>query len=555
MRVLRLLGASVLLVIGVVSLNCSKKSTPPTAPAPPNPTCSLSATTLTFGTVTVGSSADRTFTLTNTGGGTLSGTVTESSSEFAIIGSATYSLGAGQVFTATLRFSPTSPGAKAVTVATGSTLCGSVTATGTGQSATPICFVSPTSINFGYVDYGNSPAGIPSYVTIRNDGGGTLSGSISEFSTDFSIKDVNGVSSPSFSLGPNQQATLIAGFTPTSGGTMACTLRVDPPSCSPVVLSGFGLLPVSTGSCSGGITVSSGDTLDFGEVSLGQTLERYVTIENNSTNTASNGSAYELCPEFEANFATNLLAGTSAQRPIRFTPTREGVQYCAVPFVCNLPSPRVQFYLICRGVGVGGNPACQVSASTIDFQQVPVGQTKDLTFQITNTGTGILAGTAGPSPCTEFTFVGPVNYTLRAGETATITVRYTPITIGHTTSCPLVPTGAGCAPLTLFGEAVAPPPVCEVTPSTLDFGIVAPGTTKDLSCTVRNVGGVGSNLCETFQSGSPAYFTIISATTYCLASGQSQVVTIRFSPDATLGSITTGAGGRWCGVALTGRTQ
>jgi len=202
--------------------------------------------------------------------------------------------------------------------------------------------------------------------------------------------------------------------------------------------------------------VSSGDTLDFGEVSLGQTLERLVTIQNKSTTSASNGSAYELCPDFGANFATNLLAGTSALRPITFTPTREGIQYCAVPFVCNLPSPRVQYYLICRGVGVGGTPVCQVSTSTIDFLQVRVGQTKDLTFQITNTGTGTLAGTAGPSPCSEFSFVGPVAYSLHASETATITVRYTPTSVGHTTSCPLVPTGDGCSSLTLIGEAIAP---------------------------------------------------------------------------------------------------
>lgn len=555
MRGVRVAAISVLLGLSALSLSCSKKSTPPTAPPPPNPSCSLNTTTLAFGTVTIGSSADRTFTLTNTGGGTLSGTVSETTAEFAIIGTATYSLGAGQSQTFTLRVSPTSAGAKTCTVGTGSTLCGSVTATATGQSAAPLCYVSPTSINFGAVDYGSSPVGISPFITIRNDGGGTLSGSISQFSTDFSIKDINGVSSPTFSLGPNQQASFVAGFTPTSGGAEACTLHIDPPSCTPVILSGYGNLPVSSAQCYSGITVTSGDTLDFGEVSIGQTLERYVTIENRSTTSASNGSAYELCPDFEANFATNLLAGTSAQRPIRFTPTREGTQYCAVPFVCNLPQTSVRSYVICRGVGVGGSPTCQVSTSTLDFLQVPVGQTKDLTFQIRNTGTGTLSGTAGPSTCGEFSFVGPVNYSLRAGETATITVRYTPTTIGHTTSCPLVPTGAGCAPLTLIGEAVAPSPLCEVTPTTLDFGIVAPGTTKDLSCTIRNVGGAGSNLCETLRSGAPAYFTIVSVATYCLASGQTQVVTIRFSPDATTGSISTSAGGQWCTIGVTGRTQ
>ena len=554
MRRVRGAAISVLLVLNFLSLSCSKKSTPPTAPPPPDPSCSLSATTLAFGTVTIGSSADRTFTVTNTGGGNLGGTVTESSSEFAIIGTAAYSLGAGQVFTGTLRFSPTSPGAKTLTLATGSTLCGSVTATGTGQLATPLCYVSPTAISFGTVDYAAS-----SYrnFAISNNGGGTLTGSMGGLTTDFDIVDANDIAipSPTFTLGPGQVQNFQARFHPTTGGAQACTLKVDPPSCSPIILSGTGNLYLS-GQCGG--TPTSPDTLDFGEVSLGQTVERTVMIRNASSTDASAGGAGEVCPDFSAAFGTSLPPGVTAPRSVFFTPTRVGLQYCAVQFYCEMlgsQRPGPNYYLICRGLGVGGTPVCQVSPTTIDFLQVAVGQTKDLTFQITNTGTGTLSGTAGPSTCNEFTFVGPVNYSLHAGETATITVRYTPTTIGHTTSCPLVPTGAGCSMLTLIGEAVAPSPVCEVTPTTLDFGIVAPGTTKDLSCTIRNIGGAGSNLCETLHSGAPTYFTIVSTATYCLGSGQTQVVTIRFSPDATTTSISTSVGGQWCTIGLTGRTQ
>ena len=85
-----------------------------------------------------------------------------------------------------------------------------------------------------------------------------------------------------------------------------------------------------------------------------------------------------------------------------------------------------------------------------------VGQTKDLTFQVANSGNGMLVGAVGPSPCSQFTFVGSTSYSLGAGQSASFTVRYTPTTVGHTTSCPLVPVGPGCATLTLFGEAAGP---------------------------------------------------------------------------------------------------
>jgi hypothetical protein len=52
---------AVLLVLAIL-VSCSKKSGTPTAPQPADPTCSLSTTSLNFGTVTVGMSADRQFT-------------------------------------------------------------------------------------------------------------------------------------------------------------------------------------------------------------------------------------------------------------------------------------------------------------------------------------------------------------------------------------------------------------------------------------------------------------------------------------------------------------
>src|SRR4029077_13698613 len=97
MRRIRIL---ILLVAAAGSItffaSCSKKSSTPTAPVSPEPACSLSATSLVFGAVTVGTSSARQFTLTTSGTGTLSGTVADTCAQFALMGPATYNLGPGQ---------------------------------------------------------------------------------------------------------------------------------------------------------------------------------------------------------------------------------------------------------------------------------------------------------------------------------------------------------------------------------------------------------------------------------------------------------------------------
>jgi hypothetical protein len=65
-----------------------------------------------------------------------------------------------------------------------------------------------------------------------------------------------------------------------------------------------------------------------------------------------------------------------------------------------------------------------------------------------------------------------------------------------------------------------------VTPSSLDFGVIAAGATNDLSLIVQNVGG--GLLSGTATVSAP--FSILSGATYSLGSNQSQVVTIRYQP-------------------------
>jgi len=76
---------------------------------PPQPAIGVTPASQDFGTVTVNSSADKTFTVTNAGTGTLTGQAT-APAPFSIVSGGAYSLAAGQTQVVTVRFSPTTVG-------------------------------------------------------------------------------------------------------------------------------------------------------------------------------------------------------------------------------------------------------------------------------------------------------------------------------------------------------------------------------------------------------------------------------------------------------------
>ena len=202
-----------------------------TGVADPPPVCLVSSTNLNFGIVVVGDSLDKTFIIKNTGGGTLSGTVTESCADYSIVSGAGYSLGGGQSDTVMVRFKPTSGGQKDCTIDTGAALCADVSCSGIGEPA-PACEVSTTSLNFGTVTVGNSA---DLTFTITNTGGGTLSGSVSETCDHYSIFSGGGA----YNLTAGQFVTVTVRFAPTTAGTKTCDIQTGG-SCALVSCTGVG---------------------------------------------------------------------------------------------------------------------------------------------------------------------------------------------------------------------------------------------------------------------------------------------------------------------------
>jgi hypothetical protein len=109
-----------------------------------SPTSSVS-----FGSVKVGTFVDKTFTVSNPRGGTVSGTAVTSAPFSVVSGSPFTLVGSGATKTVTVRFKPTTSVTAGVNVnfnADGDSVSRLVTGTGTGTSTSTALIVSPTSV-------------------------------------------------------------------------------------------------------------------------------------------------------------------------------------------------------------------------------------------------------------------------------------------------------------------------------------------------------------------------------------------------------------------------
>ncbi len=410
------------------------------------PQCSLSVDVLDFGPVTNGSSSDRAFTITNTGGGLLAGTVSESCDDFAILGDVTYSLAADETQGFIARFSPSSLGVKNCAIDAGADLCAAIAATGEGTPP-PVCVVEPEVIAFGSVTAGDSA---DENFSITNTGGGILAGTVSELCGEFSIEG-----NASYSLPANTSQVFTLRFEPAGSGTKACVIQTGAAACADISASGTGL---GAPECS--VTVSA---INFGAVTVGDCAEAIFTIRNSGGQEFSGSVALSCVNDFSiiANGgAFTLLPNGTRNITIRYRPAAVGNDSCLV----SLGS-------ICGDIpmtGVGASPpVCFITPLTLNFESVAVGDTSELSFTITNSGSDTLTNQgAGPiiENCAEFSILGDAAYRLGPGQSEQFVVRYTPTDTNADVCIVSVPGS-------LAGYCPFPPP-----PSDLCDNVVCTGT-------------------------------------------------------------------------------
>jgi len=280
----------------------------------------VSPTSVSFGTVNVGSSAQQSIKITNSSQTVLAiRSVSVSGSYFAITGIATpLPMRAGASFSFTAKFTPSAAGSQTGKVAIVTSSGETVDVALSGNTPTNTVSIVPTSASFGSVPVGSTNS---QTFTVTNHGSTTVSVlSKSIFGTGLSI---SGLAS-GLQIGSGQSSTFNVAFKPAQTGAITGSASVDFSASGKTVgltvpLSGNGVGATST-------LEASPSALSFGDVTVGKSssLALKVTNAGNSsvtvTRSAVTGSGFSV----SGLSALTLQPGQSDSVPVVFAPASTG---------------------------------------------------------------------------------------------------------------------------------------------------------------------------------------------------------------------------------------
>lgn len=192
----------------------------PGAPEPLDKECILGATELTFGTLCLGDSTDRSFNVIApaTNDEAVAGEVSGSCDEFTIVtGQGPFTLSPGESWPVTVRYKPTSVLPDTCLIQTGAE-CGDVLCVGVANGCAQFA-VEPDPLDFGDVCIGVS---VVDTITLTADPGNTkqVGGTVSALCDDYAILSGSGA----FDLGPGETRDIVVQFTPTTAETLRCAI-------------------------------------------------------------------------------------------------------------------------------------------------------------------------------------------------------------------------------------------------------------------------------------------------------------------------------------------
>ena len=339
---------------------------------------SSSASNMNFGNTLVGGATSQAIALTNTGTGSVN------ISQVAIVGAGfavsslpgAVTLPAGQSFTVTVSFAPTTAGSavgnlSVVSSATNSPVMISLS----GNGVQPQISVIPASVTFGSVTVGvvNTQA-----LTISNTGTANLT--ITQMSLAGAGFSMGGIATP-ITLNPGQNTTLSAKFAPTSAGSASGSISVTSNATgSPlaIALSGTGtqaqLAPTPA-------------SVSFGSVAMGNTNTQTISLKNTGTASATISQANASGSGFSISgltVPTTIAAGGSTTFNIAFSPASSSSVSGSVSLVNNGPSSPLAISL--TGTGLGPTQSLGVSPTSLSFGNVQEGSSSSLGVTLTNNG-------------------------------------------------------------------------------------------------------------------------------------------------------------------------
>ena len=489
----------------------------------------LSSDTVDYGSVLVGDSVTKSFTLTNVGGGPV--TITKSKPPFGGEFSAVTSLPEGTTIAPgdsveeQVTFTPTATGdASGVWEINGDDGLGLRDVSFTGTGVQPQASVSVPAVQWTGTVVGGEGT---SSVTFSNVGTAPLTVSaVDAPSAPFSASGLPAVDDV---INPGGSITVTLAFDPTASGSFSGSLEIDSDGGNETVsLTGGAVSP-------GQLQASSG-SVDFGSVLLGGTVTRSFKLTNvggapvTITKSAPPGGG-EFAAGTTITEGSTIAPGDSVQETVSFTPTATGAASDAwgVNYDDGVSpqAAQVQF------TGTGGEPQASVSSSQVSFGGTVLGGELTANVTFSNVGTGPLTVSAVHGPSAPFSATGlpAVDDVISAGDSMTVMVAFEPSAAGKFSGSLEIDSNGGDEVVGFNGSAVTPGQL-QLSSGSLDFGSVLVGSAATQSFTLTNVGGAPVTVGAVDPPPAPFKASGLPAVDATIAPGDSIAVTLAFDPTA-----------------------
>ena len=387
-------------------------------------TLGSSPTTLSFGSVTVGSNKALSETVTNTGGSSV--TISKASisgTGFSLSGiTAPVTLNAGQSTTFTVTFTPASASGASGNIsilsnASNPTLNIALSGTGVSQGTLG---ANPTTLSFGTVTVGSNKS---LSETVTNTGGSSVT--ISQVSATGSGFSLSGITAP-VTLNAGQSTTFTVTFAPGSASGASGNVSIISNASNStlnIALSGTGVSQATLG--------ANPTTLSFGSVTVGSNQSLSETVTNTGGSTATINQATISGTGFTLSGITTPLtlgAGQSTTFTVKFAPSSAGSASGTVTITSTASNPTLTIAL--SGTGTAAVGQLTVNPTTLNLGSIVAGSTGTASGSLIATGANVTV-TAVSSNNSVFSVSGlSLPVTIPAGQSTPFTVTFSPQVAG-----------------------------------------------------------------------------------------------------------------------------
>jgi len=408
--------------------------------------------------------------------------------------------------------------------------------TGVGSADIATSPITGLSTNFSY----NFPAYSANVIAFGTGGASSPTPTATRTATPTATASATRTATATITQTSSSTATSTSTATPTatSTNTVTATATITSTATATVTQTATATVvatatPTATPTTTASVTAS----LAFGNVALGQTLTKNLTVDNTgATHSLIIGSATSSDPAEFALSGTGTCGAipitvapkTTCTLGIAFTPKALGVHNATLMIFANATASPQHSTL--SGAGIAG---LTLSKSNLVFGSEKFGLKPALSFSVTNhqTRTATLSESFSGINATDFSVTGGTCTTiLGAGKACSIVVTFKPGALG--TESAILSVSDSSDPLSPYMVAISTGPTIPATvaPASIAYGTLKT-TSKTLNATVTNLSGFSLQLSESFNGANANDFTVAGGTCGPIAAANSScTIAVKFTP-------------------------